>query len=643
MIESNAPQLSKKSRKPFFGYFVVLALILVCFCPVSFGMSCAGIFYSSLAEHFSVGTGMLSYYSSLLQLAALVFLPIFGRLFGTLDARKLVCGATLIVAVDFFLLAHVVSLWMFYACSFIMGIGMAILLFLAPSTLVNRWFSKRAGFFTGIVMAFTGVGGVVWSSVGGVVINSMGWSAAYTVFAVISIVIVPVCWLCIASHPEDKGLVPFGAKSSSHTGSTHAAHASSLPGTARSSVFRTPAFVFIFLLSALLNMAMYAYFIIPSYISSLEIGAALPLLGATAASAAMAGQTVAKIVLGFVGDRRPVIATCIALACGIVGVSLLLVFPVSTVAIFAGACLFGIQYGIAFVMMPIFTRRAFGSSNYANTYARVSMAASISSVIAGLAGGTIVDSGGGFALVFAIVLGISALAIIITIAVGRAIAGQVAKGTLAVQPAGMPSLSEFMPSHAQVSPFVRLPEHAPVEPVRIAGENAPLGKAELDLLSRKLRAVVDAYDAGGDAQVVAKSGVSLAAFIPSRLDAFVRVDGHEPAAAPSAYGEQHVTGESLDLLARKLRSVIDTYDATGDASVITESDINLAMFMPTQLDSFMQVGEQETTIPDAMEDEAVVSTTTQSLLGRKLRGVIDALDRNDSAEFEEDVRFVYGS
>ena len=635
-----------RSSKPFFGYFVVLALILVCFCPVSFGMSCAGIFYSSLAEHFGIGTGMLSYYSSLLQLAALIFLPVFGRLFGTVDARKIVCGATLVVAIDFFLLAHAASLWMFYACSFIMGIGMAVLLFLAPSTLVNRWFSKRAGFFTGIVMAFTGVGGVVWSSVGGVIINSMGWSAAYTAFAVISVVIVPVCWFCIASHPEDKGLVPFGAKSAPRA---HAAHASNLPGAARSSVFKTPAFVFIFLLSALLNMAMYAYFIIPSYISSLEIGAALPLLGATAASAAMAGQTVAKIVLGFVGDRRPVIATCIALACGILGVTLLLVFPVSTIAIFAGACLFGVQYGIAFVMMPIFTRRAFGSSNYANTYARVSMAASISSVIAGLAGGTIVDSGGGFSLVFAIVLGISALAIIITIAVGRAIASQAARSALATQPTGTPPLSSFMPTHAESSPFVRLPEHAPVAPVRIAGANATLGKAELDLLSRKLRAVVDAYDAGGDDQVVTTSGVSLAAFIPSRLDDFVRVDDREPAAAPSAYGERGVTGENLDLLARKLRAVIDEYDATGDASVMTESDINLAMFIPTELQPFMQTADQEAPAPEAVEavetveDETVVSTASQSLLGRKLRGVIDALDRNDSAEFEEDVRFVYGS
>ncbi|MGI6220269.1 MAG: CynX/NimT family MFS transporter [Coriobacteriales bacterium] len=583
--------ISPHRRGPFFGYLVVAALILVCFCPVSFGMSCAGIFYASLAEHFGVGTGMLSYYSSLLQLAALVFLPVFGRLFGTVDARKLVCGATLLIGIDFLLLSRAASLWMFYACSFIMGIGLAVLLFIAPSTLVNRWFAKRAGFFTGIVMAFTGVGGVVWSSVGGAIINSMGWSAAYMAFAVITIATVPVCWLCIASYPADKGLVPYGTEvvpgaSPQVTRIPHASPTqrhSALPGAKPSNVFRTPAFALIFALCALLNMAMYAYFIIPSYIGSLEIGAALPLLGASAASAAMAGQTVAKIALGFVGDRKPVAATCAALGCGMLGIFLLLFFPVSTVAIFAGACLFGVQYGIAFVMMPIFTRRAFGAGNYANTYARVSMAASISSVIAGLAGGTIVDSGGGFALVFAIVLGISALAIIMTLAVGRAIARSSIEDVL--QPAVTPVLASFIPS--QVTPFVQLPEHAAaMAAAREAGAGSSLGEAELDLLSRKLRTVIDSYDACSAGQVPAGNGARLAAstagavclaeFIPARVDAFVRVDGHVPAAQPSAYGEKQIDSEHL------------------------------------------------------------------GLLGRKLRGVIDALDRNDSAEFDRDVRFVYG-
>lgn len=408
-----AVDANNRGRRPFFGFFVVVALVLVCFCPVSFGLSCAGIFYPSLAEHFGVGTGMLSYYSSILQLAALVFLPVLGKLFGRVDARLLVCGACLVVGADFILLANASSLPMFYACSFVMGAGMAVLLFLAPSTLVNRWFKKRAGFFTGIVMAFTGIGGVVWSSVGGMLINSAGWPVAYLAFAAITFAIVPACWLCISSNPADRGLLPYGAaRDDAASESADSLDADAVDASKGGNAFKTPAFLFIFALCFLLNMSMYAYFIIPSYIGSLDIGTSMPLLGATAASAAMGGQTAAKVLLGFVGDRHPGAGTIAAIAFGISGLAMLLAFSESIIAIYAGATLFGIQYGVSFVMVPIFTRRAFGVLDYARIYSRVSMAAAVASVAAGLIGGTVIDATGGYTGVFGGIIAISVLALV---------------------------------------------------------------------------------------------------------------------------------------------------------------------------------------------------------------------------------------
>ena len=402
---------TESCRRPFFGFLVVFALVLTCFCPVSFGMSCAGVFYPSLAEHFGVSNGMLSFYSSILQLAALVFLPVLGRLFDRIDARLLVCGAVLVVGIDFIALANASSLPMFYVCSFIMGIGMAVLLFLAPSTLINRWFKKKAGLFIGVVMAFTGIGGVVWSSVAGMLINSASWQLAYLAFAVVTLSIVPICWLCIASRPSSKGLRPYGAEA---CGGSSACETPTEEGAVKvpagGNVFKTPAFLAIFALCFLLNASMYAYFIIPSYISSLEIGVSMPLLGATAASAAMGGQTIAKVLLGLIGDRHPGTGTLAAIALGLVGLSMLLLFPTSPVAIYAGACLFGVQYGVSFVMMPIFTRKAFGMGDYARIYSRVSMAAAIASVVAGVVGGTVINATGSYALVFGIIIAASALA-----------------------------------------------------------------------------------------------------------------------------------------------------------------------------------------------------------------------------------------
>ena len=65
--------------KIHFGYLVVVAMVLTCFIPLSLGLSCAGIFYPALSEHLGVEKGMLSYYTSVLWIAALVTLPFLGR------------------------------------------------------------------------------------------------------------------------------------------------------------------------------------------------------------------------------------------------------------------------------------------------------------------------------------------------------------------------------------------------------------------------------------------------------------------------------------------------------------------------------------------------------------------------------------
>ncbi|MBP3866530.1 MAG: MFS transporter, partial [Eggerthellaceae bacterium] len=198
---------------------------------------------------------------------------------------------------------------MFYVAAAAMGVGVAMLLFLAPSTLINRWFAKRAGALLGIVMAFTGVGGVVWSTVGGILIQQIGWSATYLVFAVLSALTIPVTLFMVASRPEDKGLEPFGYEPGVDEGAPTLAQ-----GIAASEAFRMPVFYLICAMCFFLNIGMYVYFMIPSFATTLQIGATLPLLGATASSVAMAGQTVSKLALGAVGERRPQVATIVALA-----------------------------------------------------------------------------------------------------------------------------------------------------------------------------------------------------------------------------------------------------------------------------------------------------------------------------------------
>lgn len=410
-------------RKVFFGYFVVAALVLTSFIPLSLGLSCAGIFYPAVSADLGIGTGLLGYYTSILWLAAMVALPAMGRLLGTRDARVCVGGAVVVMAAAFVWLSFTQSLWQFYVGAAAMGVGVGMLLFLAPSTLINRWFFKRSGVLLGVVMAFTGVGGVVWSSVGGMLIQSIGWSATYLAFAVLSLATLPAVLFMVASRPEDKGLAPFGATSDSawvKSGSAAVAGASApAEGVPASRAFRMPVFFLIVAMCFMLNFGMYVYFMIPSYMNTLELAAAMPLLGATASSVAMAGQTASKLVLGYVGDARPYASTVLTLALGILGVALLLVGGASAAVLYLAVFVYGCFYGITNVMTPIITRRAFGDAEYPAIYSRVSMAASVGSVVSGFIWGASIEATGGYTLMFVGVIAVMALTVVAVLAIGR--------------------------------------------------------------------------------------------------------------------------------------------------------------------------------------------------------------------------------
>lgn len=401
------------------GRGVAVALCLAAFGPLSLGLSCAGIFYPSLAADIGVSTGLLGWYTPAMWIASLVALPLLGRLLMRLGARVCMTAAAVAVALDFVALSFTGGLAWFVACGLVMGASVAMLLFLAPSTLVNLWFPKRAGALLGVVMACAGVGGAVWCAVGGLCIEAWGWQAAYRLFCVLSLVLgaVPSALLVRGAPPAEE---PARAEAQAQTrrdapvrhavarlspevaarvaaarerlagkrGSGSAGEfARPLPtetGVSVGSASASGLLLLIADIAFILNFGMFLYFLIPSFATSLPAASAFPLLGALASSAAMAGQTASKIVLGFVGDRAPAAGTVAGIAAGLAGMAALWFCAGEAALVLAGAFLFGAFCGVANVMMPLFTRLGFGMRDYPRIYAKVSMAASLGAIVSGV-------------------------------------------------------------------------------------------------------------------------------------------------------------------------------------------------------------------------------------------------------------------
>ena len=155
-----------------YAYAIVASCIAITFLPCALVLSCAGIFFTPVSQYFGVATAEFTLYFSVLNIAQMITLPVAGKLLSRLDARAVLSAAVVLCAVGLAGMSMCQAMWQFYVCGAVLGVGVCPLIYLSVPTLVNAWCVKRVGFFVGLCMAFTGIGGVVFNPVGTALINS---------------------------------------------------------------------------------------------------------------------------------------------------------------------------------------------------------------------------------------------------------------------------------------------------------------------------------------------------------------------------------------------------------------------------------------------------------------------------------------
>ncbi len=391
--------------KPTFHYaYLIIASCIVIMClPCALVLSCAGIFFTPVSEFFGVSRAQFTLYFSILNIFMMISLPIAGNHLSRMDARKVLSGGSILAGLGLIGMSQGNSMPWFYVMGALMGFGVAPLIYLSVPTLINNWCVKRVGFFVGLCMAFTGIGGVIFNPLGTALIQSgpEGWRTAYLVFGIIALAgTLPFTLFVIRTKPQDKGLEPYGAHEAASDQPNKAVEAT---GVSASVAIKTPAFFAIAIFCGVITLNQTIYQFLASYATSFE--ATLPQIAAASgivASAAMAGQAIGKVLLGIVNDRSVRMGIVFGIACGVVGVLLMWFVPSPLPLLLAGAFLFGIVYAMTTVQTPLLVRSVFGSADYTNIYARISMVGSLMSAVAAVFWSFVIDSPGGFPLMFAL-------------------------------------------------------------------------------------------------------------------------------------------------------------------------------------------------------------------------------------------------
>lgn len=415
-------------RRFHYAYLIVASCIVITFVPCAMVLSCAGIFFTPVSSYLGVPTGTFSLYFSIVNLALTLILPVGGTLLARLGARALFSACVAIDGVTLIAMSFFTEVWQFYVAGVFLGVGVGPLVWLAVPTLVNAWCVKRVGFFVGLCMAFTGIGGVVFNPVGTALIGMgpEGWRLGYLVFGIVILVAaLPVTLLIIRSNPAEKGLAPYGAEApapafadaarqTAAKGASAASAAGDSPaetgggspapaawGVPAKRAMRMPVFFAIAAFGFLINVNQMAYQFFPSYCQSFaDTMPGIAALAGVVASACMGGQAIGKVILGALNDRSPRAGLVLGIAAGAAGIAAMWAFPGAAPLLLGGSFLFGLVYACTTVETPLVTRTVFGSRDYARIYAPISMAAAAGGIVATAVYGFVIDLPGGFAAMF---------------------------------------------------------------------------------------------------------------------------------------------------------------------------------------------------------------------------------------------------
>ncbi len=201
---------AKSRRLPFFyGYIVSIAAFL-CMLVMWGAYYSFGIFFTPLLEEFGWTRAMTSGAFSLSFVLTGVFNVVAGRLTDRFGPRVVVTICGIFLGLGYILVSVTQAFWqlyLFYGVVVAMGMGSAV----TPlQSTVARWFTKRRGMMTGMVVAGIGVGMLISPPLANWLIEDYGWRTSYRIVGITSLIVMVLAAQVLRRDPQQMGLLPYG-------------------------------------------------------------------------------------------------------------------------------------------------------------------------------------------------------------------------------------------------------------------------------------------------------------------------------------------------------------------------------------------------------------------------------------------------
>ena len=359
------------SRKLHYGFIIVISIFIQMFLGGAF-LQTAGLFVLPVTKALSINQGTYMMYMTVQYVVMAITATIAPKLlsrfrFGTLNR----CGI-IIMGLGILLMAIAGNVFVIYLGGALIGIGQVAVLFLAPGTLIPRFFKSRVGVMLATAVMGLSIAGVVMNPVvSGLlgkasVLGMEAWRGTYVILGVGFIVLGLLnAIILLRDNPGPEGR--YGEDTSGGDGESTAVM---LKGVSKANALESSSFVWLVVMLFAWNVGCQIYVYLAPYagFTSAAAESSIDLTGFIG-SVAMIGSIIGGYLIGGANDKFGARGgAAVAGVCGVLACLLMLLFQSQAVVILIGAALFGIFYSIANVQLPAMVTTLYGERDYHNIY-----------------------------------------------------------------------------------------------------------------------------------------------------------------------------------------------------------------------------------------------------------------------------------
>ena len=388
--------MSTLKEKVHYGWVVTFGGLLIMFTIGGIAWNCVSAFIKPVCADLGFTRQAMSMNSTITSVIGMTISLSWGYILKHFSLKKLMRMAVFALPLGYVGYSFCSSIWMFYACSVLVGFSLCLVMNLPLSMILTNWFEEKRGQAMGIAFMGSGLGGMLFIPIISNMIESMGWRFTYRFAAAVMFVSAFIAiFFLIKIRPQEMGLKPYGWEKHHGQGAENSGEEPILEGPLFSELAKTSRF---WLLAFCISASNSAVGCVNQFLQPhlTDNGYAVQ-TAALIVSAGMGLLAIGKIGLGVVFDKMGIrIGTLFSLGIGLLG--LIGMINCGSWLGVGAAILLGQGIGCSFgtVGVPIVARTLFGERDYATNYGVISAIGSVCNSISPMLNGAAYDRFGSY-------------------------------------------------------------------------------------------------------------------------------------------------------------------------------------------------------------------------------------------------------